>query len=93
MPGDPPLVRRAVEVLGLPHDRAHQVAHIRDVPGRDARAFDQVVVVGSRVVGLDIGACSRSGAAVELHPAMHADHPNPVSDDATTTASNVQQLA
>ena len=73
--GHPPLVGLAVEVAGLPHRRAHRVAHIGDVPGRDAGTFGQVVVVGTGVVGLDVGTRGSGRAAVELHPAMHADHP------------------
>lgn len=56
VPGHPLLVGRGVKFADF--SQAHRVAYIGDVPGCDPGAFGQVVVVGTRVIGLDVGARS-----------------------------------
>jgi hypothetical protein len=45
---------------------------VRYEPGGQAGALGEVIVVDPGAVGLDIGARSSGGAAVELHPTVHA---------------------
>ena len=72
VPGDPALVRRAVEVA----DALHR-SGAGDVVLGQAAAFGQVVVVGARVVGLDVGARGSRRAAVELHSTVHRPRHRP----------------
>jgi hypothetical protein len=64
-----------MSVLGSDQSAAYAVAK-HGVVGltRTASALDEIVVIRSRPVPLDVGAGRLRGTAVELHPAMHADH-------------------
>ena len=68
--GDPLLV-------DLPGHRTRVLDTVagRDQPLGDPGALTEVVVIRARPIPLDIGPGSTSCAAVELHTAMHADHP------------------
>jgi len=68
--GDPLLVGVAVHATG-PLDPAGGCG---DEQLDDAAALGEVVVIGPRTIGLDIGPSCSCGAVVELHSAMHADH-------------------
>ncbi len=71
VPGDPAFVARTVEV-GTSF-AVHAIGADGDgVVLGDAAAFGEVVVVGARVVGLDVGARGGCGPAVELHSTVHA---------------------
>jgi hypothetical protein len=67
-PRDPLLVGLTVH-----RPRALDPVRGRGQPLGDAGALAEVVVVGPRSIALDVGASSLRYAAVELHPAMHAD--------------------
>ena len=73
---DPPLVRLGVEVSATLDAGPTNLAG-RGVARGDARALREVVVIGTRVVGLDVGACAGRVAAVELDAAVHAPRHRP----------------
>ena len=77
--GDPSLVGVPVQrppLLNCTHTASplHQRSR-GDMKLGHPGALSQVVIIGTRVVRLDIGACRRRGPAVELHPTVHASSP------------------
>lgn len=87
-PGDPLRVgiaghrARALDALG----RGGQAL-------RDAGALAEVVVVGSGSVALDVGTGGLRRAGVELHPAVHSNHPDQASVDNHISAGHRASLA
>ncbi len=74
---DPSLVGRAVQRAAGPHTGRTTAGRLTgsadsDVTLGQTSALGQVVVIGPRAVGLDVGPRSSSRPAIDLHPAMHA---------------------
>ena len=70
VPGDPRLVGIAVQRRGV-SDRGSGLVAARDVQLGVTAALGQVVVIGTRAVGLDVVPRRRGRASVDLQSAMH----------------------